>query len=138
MLAERLGGRSRAACHPLLPLPAVGDNAAMQTEPPTAEPPKLKRCWFQFSLRTLLIGVTLLAIPCAYVGWQVKIVKERKVMVREVTEMGGHVTLASEITKFGPDVSYQIGETKVKTPYPAVSRLRAWLGDDSALGIGLP
>jgi hypothetical protein len=29
---------------------------------------------FQFRLRTLLIGVTLLAIPCGYVGWQAKIV----------------------------------------------------------------
>ena len=33
---------------------------------------------FQFSLRTLMIGVTLLAVPCAFVGWQAKIVRERK------------------------------------------------------------
>ena len=33
---------------------------------------------FQFSLRTLLIVVTLLAIPCGYVGWQAKIVRDRK------------------------------------------------------------
>jgi hypothetical protein len=31
---------------------------------------------FQFSLRTLLIVVTMLAVPCAYVGWQAKIVRE--------------------------------------------------------------
>jgi hypothetical protein len=30
--------------------------------PKAADPPKRKRRWFQFSLRTLLIGVTLLAI----------------------------------------------------------------------------
>jgi hypothetical protein len=36
----------------------------MQTEPPTADPPKRKRRWFQFSLRTLMIGVTLAAFPC--------------------------------------------------------------------------
>jgi hypothetical protein len=29
-------------------------------------------------LRTLLIGVTLLAVACAYVGWQAKIVKQRR------------------------------------------------------------
>jgi hypothetical protein len=56
----------------LLLLPAVGDNAAMQNEQP-----KSKRRWLQFSLRTLLIGVTLVAIPCGYVGWQAKIVRER-------------------------------------------------------------
>ena len=33
---------------------------------------------FQFRLRTLMIAVTLLAVPCAYVGWQAKIVRERR------------------------------------------------------------
>jgi hypothetical protein len=50
--------------NPLLPLPAGGDNAAMQTEPFKTEPLKRERRWYQFSLRTLLIGVTLLAVAC--------------------------------------------------------------------------
>jgi hypothetical protein len=54
-------------------LTAIGDNGAME-----AEPPKRKRRWFQFSLRTLMIVVTLLAVACAYVGWQEKIVRERQ------------------------------------------------------------
>jgi hypothetical protein len=33
---------------------------------------------FQFRLRTLLIGVTLVAVPLGYVGWQAKIVRERE------------------------------------------------------------
>jgi hypothetical protein len=33
----------------------------MRTEPPEADLPKYKRRWFQFSLRTLLVGITLLA-----------------------------------------------------------------------------
>ena len=33
---------------------------------------------FQFRLRTLLIGVTLFAVPCAYVAHEAKIVRERK------------------------------------------------------------
>jgi hypothetical protein len=37
----------------------------MQSEPPEADPPKRKRRWFQFSLRTLMIAVTLLAVSCA-------------------------------------------------------------------------
>ncbi len=66
---------------PLLRLPASGDNAAMQTEPSKAEPPKRKRRWLQFSLRTLMIVVTLLAVPCAYVGWQTRIVIDRKAVL---------------------------------------------------------
>ena len=61
----------------MLRQPATTDNAGMQTEPIKAEPPKRKRR-FQFRLRTLLIGVTLLAVVCGYVGWQAKIVKERR------------------------------------------------------------
>ncbi len=32
----------------------------------------------QFRLRTLMVVVTLLAVPLGYVGWQAKIVRERK------------------------------------------------------------
>jgi hypothetical protein len=39
-----------AAPNPLLRPPAFGDNAAMQTESPKAEPPKRKRRWFPFRL----------------------------------------------------------------------------------------
>lgn len=60
-----------------------------------SDPPKRRRRWFQFSLRTLLIGVTLAAIPCGYVGWQVKIVRERKEMLKDFMARGGICT-ASE------------------------------------------
>jgi hypothetical protein len=49
----------------------------MQIEPRQPDAPKRKRRWFQFSLRTLMIGVTLLAMVCGYVGRQTKIVRER-------------------------------------------------------------
>jgi hypothetical protein len=49
----------------------------MQTDPPKAEPPKRKRRWFQFSLRTLLIFTMVVAVACGWVGWQAKIVRER-------------------------------------------------------------
>jgi hypothetical protein len=70
----------------LLKLPAARDNAAMETEPLKADPPKRKRRWFQFRLRTLMIGVTLLAIPCGYVGWQAKIVRERRAELNRVVD----------------------------------------------------
>jgi hypothetical protein len=43
------------------------NNAAM------IEPTKRRR--YQFSLRTLMIVVTLLAVPLGYIGWQAKIVR---------------------------------------------------------------
>ncbi len=36
----------------------------------------------QFRLRTLMIAVTLLAVPLGYVGWQAKIVRERKAWLK--------------------------------------------------------
>jgi hypothetical protein len=37
----------------------------MQSEPPKAEAPKRRRRWLQFSLRTLLIVTTIVAVQCA-------------------------------------------------------------------------
>ncbi len=37
-----------------------------------SEPPKRNRRWLQFSLRTLLIAVTLLAVSSAAVTWDVQ------------------------------------------------------------------
>jgi hypothetical protein len=45
-------------------LPAVKDNAAMQTEQPKTEPPKRKRRWFQFSLRTLFLVMAVVTVQC--------------------------------------------------------------------------
>jgi hypothetical protein len=73
----------------LLRLPAVEDNAAMQTEPTRAEPPKRNRRWFQFSRRLLLVGVLIgaqLAILCGfgtYAWWQASIVWDRQRLLRE-------------------------------------------------------
>jgi hypothetical protein len=58
----------RGRLYPLRRLPAAADNAAMPTEPSKADPPKRQRRWFQFSLRTLLVVVTMLSIPCAYLA----------------------------------------------------------------------
>jgi hypothetical protein len=44
---------------------------------------------FQFSLRTLFIVVTLLAIPSWYIGSQAKIVAERKALLARIEKNGG-------------------------------------------------
>ena len=50
--------------------------ARMDEKLSNAAQPKSRRR-FQYSVRTLLIVVTLLAVPCAVVGWQAKFVRER-------------------------------------------------------------
>jgi Tfp pilus assembly protein FimT len=37
----------------------------MHAEPPKVDPPKRKRRWFQYSLRSLLIVVAIAAVQCA-------------------------------------------------------------------------
>jgi hypothetical protein len=44
---------------------------------------------FQFRLRTLMIAVTLLAVPLGYVGWQAKVVHERQAMRDEIRGLDG-------------------------------------------------
>ena len=47
----------------------------METEPTKAEPPKRKRRWFQFSLRTLLVFTAVVAVTCGWLG--TKIVRKK-------------------------------------------------------------
>jgi hypothetical protein len=42
---------------------------------------------FQFHQRSLIIGVTLLAVACWYVGWQAKIVRDRKSELNRAVNM---------------------------------------------------
>jgi hypothetical protein len=70
---------------------------------------------FQFRLRTLMIAVTLFAlIPCGYVGWQAKIVRERRALLDSIKAAGGYVTAARD--NVGP---------------PPPSWLRRILGDET-------
>jgi hypothetical protein len=104
----------------LLRPPAVGDNGAMEAEPPKADSPKRKRRRFQFSLRTLLIGVTLLAVPCAYTGWQEKIISER----REVVATHGIIR-----SWYIPIVRYD-STPEHPLPRPLAPWPLRWLGED--------
>ncbi len=64
----------------------------------------------QFRLRTLMIVVTLLAVPLGYVGWQAKIVREREALINRgvpgsvVYPDGGNLPLpqAAGRREFGP------------------------------------
>ena len=65
-----------------------------------------QRRWFQFSLRTLLIFVTLAAIPLGWLGWQAHIVRERKAMlglIKRYPRPDGFPHSAREVRGLGPD-----------------------------------
>jgi hypothetical protein len=93
----------------------------MQTEPPKTDLPKRKRRWFQFGLRSLLVFVTLLAIPCGYAGWQAKIVRERKSMREWIRERRGICM----------DADLPVGDVPVWSDRETqrISSIRNWLGD---------
>jgi hypothetical protein len=57
---------------------------------PTAEPPNHPRRRFQFRLRTLLIGVTLLFLAISYVGWQAWTVVGRMAVLKQLDALGAH------------------------------------------------
>lgn len=44
----------------------------------TAEPARPRRRWFQFRLRTLLVGVVLIGSAFGYIGGEARIVAERE------------------------------------------------------------
>ncbi len=77
----------------------------------------MSRRWYQFGLRTLLIGVALLAIPCAYVGWQVRIVRAREAWMKS------HVRML-----YGE--AYPLGMTP-NDPNGQLPMFRRWLGDEA-------
>ncbi len=78
---------------------------------------------FQFRLRTLMIVVTLLAVPMGYVGWQAKIVRERKEEIRKITYEGGLVGFW--------DVAAPPLPMEVRT----VPFVRRWIGDRAVLSV---
>jgi hypothetical protein len=53
----------------------------------TAKP----RRWFRFSLRRLLILVTLLSVPLGWIGWRLGQVRSEQTTIAWIEEMGGEV-----------------------------------------------
>lgn len=50
----------------------------MQSEPTQVEPPKRRRRWSQFSLRSLMIVVTLFCVAAGWFATQARAVRDRK------------------------------------------------------------
>ena len=91
------------------------------TEPIKPVPPKRKRRWFQFSLRTLLIVVVLVAAACGYVARQARIVAVRDAARARITALGGQWRL-------GGYIDYE----------ESVPLIRRWLGDEPVSSVIIP
>ena len=80
-----------------------------------------KRRWLRFSVRTLLIAVTIF---CVWLGWQVSIVREREALTKVVTDAGGHCVLRYVVN--------------VELELSRIDRffIRRWMGDREWKSIG--
>jgi hypothetical protein len=105
----------------LLRLPAVGDNAAMQSDSPKADPPKRKRRWFQFSLRSVLIAVTLLALACGWLGQKIDQKRKEREALEAIFKSGGDASYDFDIRK---------GRRATDSTPPGQEWLRDLLGDN--------
>src|SRR5205085_538439 len=96
------------------------------------------RRWLTFSVRTLLIAVTIL---CVWLSWQVSIVRERKATIADiypVEENRKHVFNCLETLERNSTaarLSALMGTYEYE--YCRVSRVRRLLGDDTYLTLFL-
>ena len=103
-------------------------------QPPKADPPKRKRRRFQFSLRSLLIGVALLAVACGYVGRQAEIVRERQAMLDRIDGIRGVYWTAETFREL---IEKSTWHSQDWSP-PRIPLIRRWLGDHAIVWIALP
>jgi hypothetical protein len=59
--------------------------------PTTSMSPKTPRRWFQFRLRTLLMFVAIVAVPCGWLGWKLELKRKERAVLSEVNRLGGTV-----------------------------------------------
>jgi hypothetical protein len=104
----------------------------METDPaPNAAQPKPPRRWYQFRLRTLLIGVALLSTACGFVAHEAKIVRERNAMIEHIGEVHGDAEVSPDgilgpPQGISPECAMEIQRgDHSRRP----SALRIWLGD---------
>ena len=74
---------------------------------------------FQFSLGTLLVAVTVVALIAAWIGWQVTLVGQRRELARQIQDGGGSVYTAADLAQSGqlPGIRPWLGDEPVGTIY---------------------
>src|SRR5437660_677517 len=98
----------------------------MQTEPPKADPPKRKRRWFQFSLRSLMALMLLAGIGMTWLV-ALKHQAERQRIAVEIILKDGGIVLYDYQEHTLPSGATAYSDNAVP---PGPSWLRKLLGDD--------
>ena len=95
--------------------------------PPSNKP---RTRWGSFSLRTLLILITVAAVVFTYVGYQRSVIQARRALIHELRASGIHVITLK-------DASHGMRPLAPATErYPSVPLVRGWLGDEPIDSIG--
>ena len=92
----------------------MGDPMASMNE----QSPKSGRRWLRFSLRSLMLLVAIVSIPLGWMAWQVNRVRNQRLIVAELSSVGGQVIY-----------SYRSQQMRPQEP-PGPKWLRSLLGDD--------
>jgi hypothetical protein len=83
---------------------------------------------FQFRLRTLLIGIALVSLLLGWLGWQFKVVQERRAIRSEIQNAGGMFVTLPPL----PDPNEKF------TKQADISWIRRLMGDEAVSVISLP
>jgi hypothetical protein len=99
--------------------------------------PAMKLPRLRFSLRTLLIGVTLVAVICGYVGQQIEIVRNRSALLDQIVNRGSWYVAGDGFTSAKEKHPWaELNQSK--RAFPTVSWFRRLLGDKAIERIGTP
>jgi Leucine Rich repeat len=102
----------------------------MQIEPPKADPPKRKRRWFQFSMRTLLIFTLICAIGSAWVARTMERKRKEREAVKAIVSLGGQVFYDYQIAWYAPELREWFRDARRESEPTGPLWLRRWLGND--------
>ncbi len=103
---------------------ALSVKSMIEPESQPTSPPR-KRRWLQFSLRSVLIAVTIIAI---LLGWKTKRVRDQVAAVDKIRALGGTVRYGHD-----PKSSVSLWMTPIRTAskdVPGPAWLRNWIGED--------
>jgi hypothetical protein len=89
---------------------------------------KLPRRWFSFSLRSLLLVMTVL---CIWLGWESSVVRQRRRMLSKL-----QVSPAFQITTAKSWAAIFAGGPPPPQPVATIPTVRRWLGDEAIQEIG--
>src|SRR5437870_2283588 len=92
----------------------------------------LSNRWLQISLRTMFVLLTLFAAFCAWLGWQLNIVRERKAAMAEIQAAGGSCESQRDFLWW---LTGRWGMIEIPRKLPF---WRYWMGDDDVGWIDWP